>query len=98
MPECFRDRPNDLLVRCWEKGAGWKELCAFLGEPIPDAPIPHANQGRYAARLPKFVADSRLYNAGVRFIHGLSLTPFARAIRRLLPNKNAAAPIASKGA
>lgn len=96
--EYFRDRPNDLLVMCWEKGDGWKELCDFLGEPIPDAPIPHANQGRYAARLPKFVADSRLYNAGVRFIHGLSLTPFARAIRRLLPNKNAAAPIASKGA
>lgn len=28
---------------CWEKGDGWQEICGFLGEPLPDAPFPHAN-------------------------------------------------------
>ncbi len=93
----FAERPQDLLVLCWEKGDGWKELCEFLGEPIPNVPIPHANQGRYAARLPKFVANSRGYNALVRVVHGLSLTPLARSIRRRLPNANSVSPIAPKG-
>ena len=93
----FRDRPQDLLVLCWEKGDGWKELCTFLGVPVLDAPIPHANQGRYGARLPAFIATSRAYNAAVRVVHELSLTPLARAIRRRLPNRTTATSIAHKG-
>jgi hypothetical protein len=43
----FKDRPDDLLVVCWENGDGWEKLCPFLGVPIPDVPIPHANKGDY---------------------------------------------------
>jgi len=32
-----------LLEMCWEKGHGWDELCGFLGEPVPDEPMPMAN-------------------------------------------------------
>jgi hypothetical protein len=44
----FRDRPQDLLVLCWEDGAGWPELCAFLGRPAPSVPLPHANRAEFA--------------------------------------------------
>jgi Sulfotransferase domain len=43
----FADRPNDLLVLDWEKGDGWAALCQFLGKPIPQLPLPHANAGTY---------------------------------------------------
>lgn len=45
--EYFRDRPGDLLEVCWEDGSGWKEICGFLGKPVPDAAFPHANRGSY---------------------------------------------------
>lgn len=41
--EHFRDRPGDLLEVCWEEGDGWRELCQFLGEPVPAEPFPHVN-------------------------------------------------------
>jgi hypothetical protein len=41
----FRDRPNDLIELCWERGDGWKELCAFLSCEIPETPFPHTNTG-----------------------------------------------------
>jgi hypothetical protein len=43
----FRDRSGDLLLVDWERGDGWPQLCGFLGMPIPDAPLPHENRGRY---------------------------------------------------
>jgi hypothetical protein len=51
--EYFSDRPDALLVVNWWRGDGWKELCSFLGRPVPAAPFPHANRGRYSplARL-----------------------------------------------
>jgi Sulfotransferase domain/N-terminal domain of galactosyltransferase len=36
----FRNRPNDLLVLDVDKGHGWRELCEFLGKPIPQVPYP----------------------------------------------------------
>ena len=42
----FKHRPNDLLVVDFTQGAGWEELCAFLGHPVPDMPFPHANNKR----------------------------------------------------
>ena len=33
--------PERLLV--WEVGEGWEPLCEFLGVPVPDEPLPHAN-------------------------------------------------------
>jgi hypothetical protein len=41
----FKDRPGDLLVMDMDHGAGWPELCAFLGKPIPDIPYPYVNGG-----------------------------------------------------
>ncbi|MYB38983.1 MAG: hypothetical protein F4Y26_16690 [Gammaproteobacteria bacterium] len=35
---------SDLLVLDFECGDGWQELCAFLGEPVPDVPFPHINR------------------------------------------------------
>jgi hypothetical protein len=40
----FKDRPEDLLVVDFTQGAGWKELCGFLGKEIPAEPFPHANK------------------------------------------------------
>ena len=33
--------PERLLV--WEVSDGWEPLCAFLDVPVPDQPLPHAN-------------------------------------------------------
>jgi len=38
----FWDRPGDLLVMDMDKGAGWKELCGFLGKPVPAVDYPRA--------------------------------------------------------
>ena len=38
--EYFKGRPRDLLVMDMDGGAGWYELCAFLGEPVPQAQYP----------------------------------------------------------
>lgn len=44
----FKSRPNDLLVMPMSAGAGWPELCGFLGKPVPSIPYPHANKNRPA--------------------------------------------------
>lgn len=41
--EYFRTRPRDFLEVCWETGAGWPELCAFLNEDVPAIGFPHVN-------------------------------------------------------
>ncbi|MGA2412071.1 MAG: sulfotransferase family protein [Candidatus Binataceae bacterium] len=38
--EYFKNRPNDLLVMDMDAGAGWAELCKFLGQPVPAALYP----------------------------------------------------------
>lgn len=45
--EYFADRPDDLLVVDFCAGAGWEELCPFLGHDIPDEPFPHSFKGIY---------------------------------------------------
>ncbi|OWV39215.1 sulfotransferase family protein [Mameliella alba] len=38
------DRAADLLTMDISRGgAGWNQLCAFLGLPVPDMPFPHSN-------------------------------------------------------
>jgi len=49
--EYFKDRPDDLLVVCWESGAGWEALCSFLNKEIPKVNIPHANKSRRAKSI-----------------------------------------------
>jgi hypothetical protein len=46
----FRDRPDDLLIMRMSEGAGWKDLCGFLGKPVPKYPYPHGNNDRDLAR------------------------------------------------
>jgi hypothetical protein len=41
--EYFKYRESDLLVINWDEGDGWEELCRFLGCPVPDISLPHAN-------------------------------------------------------
>ncbi|HEY4450959.1 MAG TPA: sulfotransferase [Solirubrobacteraceae bacterium] len=42
--------PERLLV--WEVGEGWEPLCAFLDVPVPDEPLPHANdRGEFVERV-----------------------------------------------
>lgn len=41
--EYFADRPADFMIMDLAAGDGWEKLCAFLGEPVPDAAFPHAN-------------------------------------------------------
>ncbi len=40
----FAGRPNDLLIMNLERGDGWREICGFLGVPIPDAAFPARNR------------------------------------------------------
>ncbi len=39
----FANRPDKLLEIDFSHGAGWAELCGFLGQPIPALPFPHDN-------------------------------------------------------
>jgi hypothetical protein len=43
----FKNRPNDLLEVCFEKGDGWEEVCNFLEKSYPGIPFPHANRGSW---------------------------------------------------
>jgi hypothetical protein len=43
--EHFRHRPADLLVMNMDSGSGWKELCMFLGVPIPAQAYPAVSPG-----------------------------------------------------
>lgn len=38
----FAKRPDDLLVMNMDLGAGWPELCKFLGRAVPSMPYPKA--------------------------------------------------------
>jgi len=40
--EVKRVVPADRLL-VWEVSDGWEPLCGFLGVPVPDEPLPHAN-------------------------------------------------------
>jgi len=40
----FKDKPDKLLVACWENGEGWQQLCPFLEKQVPDIPFPHVNE------------------------------------------------------
>ncbi len=35
---------------CWEAGDGWREICGFLQEPVPNTPFPHANRRNVAPK------------------------------------------------
>ena len=50
--EYFKNRPTDLLVLDFTKGDKWERLCAFLGEDIPTADFPHANNNSKAKPQP----------------------------------------------
>ena len=39
----FRERTSDLPVLGICAGAGWPQLCGFLGKPVPSIPFPRGN-------------------------------------------------------
>ena len=43
----FAEKPGRLLEVCWEETPSWDPLCAFLGQSVPDVPVPHENRGDY---------------------------------------------------
>lgn len=43
--EYFKNDEDRFTELCWEEGDGWEELCGFLGEEVPDKPLPHAKKG-----------------------------------------------------
>jgi hypothetical protein len=43
----FSNRPGDFVELDWTNGAGWAELCGFLGVKPPSIPLPHSNRGVY---------------------------------------------------
>lgn len=51
----FADRPDDLLIMDLPKGDGWEKLCAFLGEPLPDKPFPHANKASVSRAVKNWI-------------------------------------------
>ena len=44
----FNNRSSDFIELNWEKGDGWKEICAFLQKDQPVRNFPHANKGKYS--------------------------------------------------
>lgn len=54
----FREKgaEDQLLEICWENGDGWEKLCTFLGRPVPEVPIPHANRTADRKRYPFRIA------------------------------------------
>jgi hypothetical protein len=40
----FADKPDKLLVICWENKDGWNKLCDFLNKSVPKVPFPHLNK------------------------------------------------------
>jgi hypothetical protein len=87
--EYFKDRPNDLLVLCWERGDGWEKLCKFLDVPVPAGqPIPHSNRGRYRSPLPSFVVKSKPYNAVLRGAHWIWLNTPVRKVKGILVGRS----------
>ena len=52
--EYFAGRPEKLLVVCWAEERSWKRLCDFLGEPVPQRPLPFEGQRR-AARVSAYL-------------------------------------------
>jgi hypothetical protein len=49
--KAVQDHLGDRCVTlCWETGDGWRELCEWLGRPVPDVPFPHSNPSRVIPR------------------------------------------------
>jgi len=43
----FADKPGRLLIMCFERGDGWRQLCRFLGKPIVNGKFPHEHKSRF---------------------------------------------------
>ena len=70
----FKDRPDDLLVFNCDSGAGWEELCSFLGREIPSVSFPHKNSKQEIVSTGKplnYQFNRSLYLKNIRhYLHG----------------------------
>jgi hypothetical protein len=46
----FRERDAPFVDLCWEKGDGWKELCAALKMDVPHQPFPHVKPREFGVK------------------------------------------------
>jgi len=65
-----RGASDQLLEICWEEKPGWAPLCTFLGEPVPDADIPHSNRTADLEKKPVRVFLNRLLMKGYGAVAG----------------------------
>ncbi|HEX7003820.1 MAG TPA: sulfotransferase [Trueperaceae bacterium] len=56
--EYFAGRPERLLVVYWPEERSWHRLCEFLGEPVPQQPLPFERERR-AARISAYLRRLR---------------------------------------
>jgi len=47
----FADRQKDFLVLDLGGGDGWRKVCGFLGDPVPNRPFPHENKGPHSLNI-----------------------------------------------
>ncbi len=69
----FRDRPGTLLQIDILAGDGWKDVCPFLGQPIPTQAFPHVQPGYRLAlesTSPYHGGDARSGASGDRSLGG----------------------------
>jgi hypothetical protein len=64
-----RHRSEHLLLEvCWERGDGWPELCAFLGQPQPQVEFPHENKGSRPASRARVEENVRRIREQLRLL------------------------------
>lgn len=61
---------DQLLEICWETGGGWEQLCAFLGEPLPEGGIPHSNRTADLDDKPVRIFANRMLMKGYGALFG----------------------------
>ena len=55
----FKDRGQNFLEVCWERGDGWPELCGLLQREAPTEPFPHLNSlGRADGLITRYKGQS----------------------------------------
>ncbi len=62
----FSGRDADYTEVCWERGDDWKKICDFLGEKVPDMPMPWENKAPMLSRRMRMLGFLRRTKASLR--------------------------------